>query len=274
MVAKAAPATPVKVAKTVAKKVALKGLAKKVAPKPELKAKAKPKKKPAPKPSKKTPPSLTIEKAMWAQGFDVVVGLDEVGRGSWAGPLAIGAAVLPRTGRVNGVRDSKMLTEREREGLFDKLTAWCAAWSIGMVSHDECDEIGMSAAQKLAARRAIEGLGIVPDRVLVDGNWDFVGDYVGVEKVTKIVKGDAKCLSIATASVLAKVSRDRLMRAEDVNFPGFNFAENKGYPCPKHQIALKGYGPTTIHRRSWVFMEHQPWSIPRTVPASPQQSLF
>jgi ribonuclease HII len=270
MVAKAAPATPEKVAKMVAKKVALKGLAKKTVPN----AKAKPKKRPAPKLSKKTPPSLTIEKAMWAEGFDIVVGLDEVGRGSWAGPLAIGAAVLPRTGRVNGVRDSKMLTEREREALFDKLTDWCVAWSIGMVSHDECDEIGMSAAQKLAARRALEGLGVVPDRVLVDGNWDFVGEYVGAEKVTKIVKGDAKCLSIATASVLAKVSRDRLMREEDVNFPGFNFAENKGYPCPKHQIALQGYGPTTIHRRSWVFMEHQPWSIPRTVPANAQQSLF
>jgi ribonuclease HII len=278
MVAKAAAAatgttatrgTTVKAAtKKLPSKLKLQATAAKPKPKP------KPKKRPAPKLTKKTPPSLTVEKAMWAQGFDVIVGLDEVGRGSWAGPLAIGAAVLPRTGRVNGVRDSKMLSEREREALFDKLTTWCAAWSIGMVSHDECDEIGMSAAQKLAARRAIEGLGVVPDRVLVDGNWDFVGEYVGVEKVTKIVKGDAKCLSIATASVLAKVSRDRLMREEDVNFPGFNFAENKGYPCPKHQIALRGYGPTTIHRRSWVFMEHQPWSIPRMVPASAQQSLF
>jgi ribonuclease HII len=245
------------------KAAAAKKLPKKVAPK-----------KPVKRLTKKTPPSLTVERAMWAEGYDVIVGLDEVGRGSWAGPLAIGAAVLPRNGRVNGVRDSKMLSEKEREGLFDKIAAWCTWWSVGMVSHDECDEIGMSAAQKLAARRAIEGLGVVPDRVLVDGNWDFVGEYVGAEKVTKIVKGDAKCLSIATASVLAKVTRDRLMRAEDENFPGFNFAENKGYPCPKHQIALQGYGPTTIHRRSWVFMEHQPWSIPRLVPPSAQQSLF
>lgn len=217
-------------------------------------------------PSKKVPPSLKIEKALWAEGHEVVVGVDEVGRGSWAGPLAIGAAVLPQHGRVNGIRDSKMLTEREREALFDKVAAWCVTWSVGMVSHDECDEIGMSAAQKLAARRAIEGLGVRPDRVLIDGNWDFIGDLVAPGAVTKIVKGDATCLSISAASVLAKVTRDRLMRAEDQHFPGFNFAENKGYPCPKHKIALQAYGPTTIHRRSWVFMENLPWGIPRRVP--------
>lgn len=225
-------------------------------------------------PSKKNPPGLTIEKALWAAGQNVVVGLDEVGRGSWAGPLAIGAAVLPRTGRVNGVRDSKMLSEREREALFDKIATWCSAWSVGMVSHRECDEIGMSAAQKLAARRAIEGLGCWPDHVLVDGTWDFVGEFVGAERVTRIVKGDATCLSIAAASVLAKVTRDRLMREEAVNFPAFNFDENKGYPCPKHKIALQGHGPTTIHRRSWVFMENQPWAIPRTIPLGGQPSLF
>lgn len=224
--------------------------------------------------SKKTPPSLTIEKRFWSDGCDVVVGLDEVGRGSWAGPLAIGAVVLPKAGRVNGVRDSKMLSEREREALFDRLTGWCTAWSVGFVSHEECDDIGMSAAQKLAARRALEGLGVTPDRVLLDGNWDFVGDYVGAERVTKIVKGDATCLSIATASVVAKVSRDRLMRAEDEHFPGYNFAENKGYPCPRHQLALRAYGPTTIHRRSWAFMDSQLWSIPRTMPTSNQQQLF
>jgi ribonuclease HII len=237
--------------------------------------------KPAPKrpkkaPSKKIPPTLKIEKALWAEGHDVVVGIDEVGRGSWAGPLAIGAAVLPKTGRVNGIRDSKMLTERQREALFDKIAAWCVAWSVGMVSHEECDRIGMSAAQKLAAKRAIEGLGIVPDRVLIDGNWDFVGDVVGPGAVTKIVKGDVTCLSISTASVLAKVTRDRLMRAEDEHFPGFNFAENKGYPCPKHKIALLAYGPTTIHRRSWVFMEHLPWGIARSAPMvdGDQPTLF
>jgi ribonuclease HII len=224
-------------------------------------------------PSKKTAPTLRIEQGFWAQGHEVVVGIDEVGRGAWAGPLAIGAAVLPQDRRVNGVRDSKMLTERERERLFDRLADWCSAWSVGMVTHDECDRIGMSAAQKLAARRAIEGLGVPIDRVLIDGNWDFVGEVVGADRVTKIVKGDATCLSIATASVLAKVTRDRLMRAEDEHFPGYEFASNKGYPCPRHKMALAAWGPTSIHRRSWVFMDHLVWGIPRSVPGA-QATLF
>lgn len=269
------PANNLAARKPIAKKPAsTRGAVPKVAAKKRSASMPPAKKKASKRISKKTPPSLSVEKVLWDQGHDVIVGLDEVGRGSWAGPLAIGAAVLPRIGRVNGVRDSKMLSEREREALFDKISSWCAAWSVGFVSHEECDEIGMSAAQKLAARRAIDGLGVQPDRVLVDGNWDFVGEYVGAERVTKIVKGDAKCLSIAAASVLAKVSRDRVMRAEDEHFPGYNFAENKGYPCPKHKLALRAYGPTTIHRRSWVFMENQLWSIPRMTPVNPQQQLF
>ena len=217
-------------------------------------------KKPKP-PSKKIPPKLTVENALWAEGHDVIVGIDEVGRGSWAGPLAIGAAVLPTNGvgRVPGIRDSKMLTERQREALFDRVAGWCRAWSVGMVSHQECDDLGMSAAQKLAARRALAGLGLVPDRVLIDGNWDFIGDAVAPGATTRIVKGDATCLSISAASVLAKVTRDRLMRLEDEHFPAFHFADNKGYPCPRHKMALQAFGPTTIHRRTWVFMEHLPW---------------
>ena len=240
-------------------------------------------KKPKP-PSKKVPPKLTVEKALWAEGHDVVVGIDEVGRGSWAGPLAIGAAVLPTNGvgRVPGIRDSKMLTERQREALFDRVAGWCRAWSVGMVSHQECDDLGMSAAQKLAARRALAGLGLVPDRVLIDGNWDFIGDAVAPGATTRIVKGDATCLSISAASVLAKVTRDRLMRLEDEHFPAFHFAENKGYPCPRHKMALQAFGPTTIHRRTWVFMEHLPWGgrkagfaeFEGSAEEHPQASLF
>lgn len=235
-------------------------------------------------PSKKIPPKLTVEKALWAAGHDVVVGIDEVGRGSWAGPLAIGAAVLPTNGvgRVPGIRDSKMLSERQREALFDRVAGWCRAWSVGMVSHQECDDLGMSAAQKLAARRALTGLGLLPDRVLIDGNWDFIGDAVAPGATTRIVKGDATCLSISAASVLAKVTRDRLMRQEDEHFPAFHFADNKGYPCPRHKMALHAFGPTTIHRRTWVFMEHLPWGIQRTAfvgadaaaAAHPQAALF
>src|SRR3954470_9691775 len=146
----------------------------------------------------------------------------------------VGAAVLPRDRRVYKVRDSKLLTERERERMFDRLAGWCRAWAVGAASQVECDELGMSAAQKLAARRAIDGLGLTPDQVLIDGRWDFVGG--GITRT--LVKGDATCLSIAAASILAKVTRDRRMRAEAEHFPGYCFDLNKGYPCPRHKFAL------------------------------------
>ncbi|MEM9135551.1 MAG: ribonuclease HII [Actinomycetota bacterium] len=215
-------------------------------------------------------PGLSNEQALWDAGHDVVVGVDEVGRGAWAGPLSIGAVVVPRDRRIYKLRDSKQLTEAEREALFDRVAEWCQAWSVGHVSHDECDELGMSAAQKLAARRAIAGLGVTPDAVLLDGKWDFVGHPV----TRKLVKGDATCLSIAAASILAKVTRDRLMRADAETYPGFDFALNKGYPCPRHKLALQAYGPTAIHRRSWVFMESIPWTGVRRRPPAGQIQLF
>lgn len=215
-------------------------------------------------------PSLSIERALWDDGHDVVVGVDEVGRGAWAGPISVGAAVLPADKRVYRVRDSKMLTEEERERLFDRIASWCRAWAVGHASQAECDAIGMSAAQKLAAQRALDGLGLTPDHVLIDGRWDFVG--LGAGTTRRIVKGDATCLSIAAASILAKVTRDRLMREESEHFPGYDFDLNKGYPCPRHKLALKAWGPTTIHRRTWVFMEHLPWG--GRLPSPVQQSLL
>lgn len=227
---------------------------------------------------KRSAPSLDVERGLWAEGHEVVVGMDEVGRGAWAGPLTLGAAVVPRDRRVNKIRDSKMLTEREREALFDRVAEWCLAWSVGHASEEECDELGMSEAQRVAARRALDGLGIAADRVLLDGNWDFVGD--GTSQM--LVKGDAHCLSIAAASILAKVTRDRIMRAEAEHHPYWAFELNKGYPCPKHKTALQALGPSAIHRRSWVFMDHLPWGgVPRLVPPPPvepslryQQHLF
>ena len=211
-----------------------------------------------------TAPSLAVERELWSAGHEVVVGVDEVGRGAWAGPLTIGAAVVPRDRRVNKIRDSKALTEHEREALFDRIASWCVAWSVGHASQEECDELGMSAAQRLAARRALDGLGVVPDQVLVDGNWDFVGG--GTSR--RIIRGDATCLSISAASILAKVTRDRIMRSEGPSFPGYDFELNKGYPCPRHKVALQAWGPTSIHRRTWVFMDHLPWTgVPRRRPA-------
>ena len=210
-----------------------------------------------------TVPNLAVERSLWAAGREVVVGMDEVGRGAWAGPLTVGAAVLPRDRRVYKVRDSKMLGEEERERLYGRIAAWCLAWGVGHASQKECDELGMSDAQRLAARRALDQLGLAPDQVLVDGRWDFVGP-VGGSSTVRIVRGDASCLSIAAASVLAKVTRDRLMRLEADHFPHYDFDRNKGYPCPRHKAALQAWGPSSIHRRSWIFMDHLPWSgVPR-----------
>ncbi|HEY5579175.1 MAG TPA: ribonuclease HII [Acidimicrobiia bacterium] len=220
---------------------------------------------------RRSAPTLMVERALWNVGNRVVVGMDEVGRGSWAGPITVGAAVLPPDRRVYKVRDSKLLTEAEREALFDRIDSWCTAWAIGHASHEECDELGMSDAQRLAADRALQTLGVVPDQILLDGRWDFVGG----DRTHGIVRGDASCLSISAASILAKVIRDRIMRKEADHFPGYNFESNKGYPCPIHKAALQAWGPTTIHRRSWVFMDHIPWEgVPRYRRPDPQGALF
>ncbi|REK23312.1 MAG: ribonuclease HII [Actinobacteria bacterium] len=199
-------------------------------------------------------PGLGHERILWESGASVVVGVDEVGRGSWAGPISVGAAVVPRDKRVYKIRDSKMLTEYEREALFERIADWVEDWSVGHASAQECDELGMSEAQRLAARRAIDGLSVRPDEILVDGKWDFIGG------ARMLVRGDATSLSIAAASILAKVSRDRIMRRLALDFPGYNFEANKGYPCPIHKAALQAWGPSALHRRSWVFMDHLMWN--------------
>lgn len=213
-------------------------------------------------------PGLGVERELWGDGSTVVVGVDEVGRGAWAGPISVGAAVVPKDRRVYKIRDSKMLTEVERESLFDRVATWCQAWSVGHASAQECDELGMSEAQRLAAARAIASLGLEPDHVLVDGNWDFVGG------ARRIIGGDRSSLSIAAASILAKVTRDRMMRELAPAFPGYNFDANKGYPCPVHKAALQASGPSLIHRRSWVFMDHLMWNgLERFVRPDAQQEL-
>ncbi len=216
---------------------------------------------------KKSSPGLRIERELWDDGCDLVVGIDEVGKGSWAGPLTLGAVVVPKDRRIYKLRDSKQLRPGEREAMYERIVNWVDAWSIGHASPAECDRLGMSAAQKLAARRAIDGLGLdrAPDAIVIDGNWDFVGH----PRTVKLVKGDSISLSIAAASILAKVTRDRMMIADAESYPGFDFEANKGYPCPRHKLALQAFGPTTIHRRSWVFMDNLMWTgTPRVAPGS------
>jgi ribonuclease HII len=164
--------------------------------------------------------------------------------------------VIPKDQRLYKVRDSKVLTSAEREMMFDRITAWAEAWGVGHASAAECDELGMSDAQRLATNRAMAHLAVRVDHSLIDGSWDFVDDG----HTTTIVKGDAKSLSIAAASIVAKVTRDRIMRSQAPEFPWYSFETNKGYPCPKHKAALKAFGPSTIHRRSWAFMAPLVWS--------------
>ena len=188
---------------------------------------------------------------MWQAGCVRVAGCDEVGRGAWAGPVSVGVVVVPLDRLISGVRDSKMLSEAEREGLYDPILEWCLDWSVGHALPQECDEFGMSEAQRRAARRALNGLTDAPDYLLLDGRWDFVR----TGRVQTVVGGDMQCLSIAAASVVAKVTRDRLMRLLAASYPEYDFTSNKGYHSPKHREALRQFGPTPIHRQSWAFME-------------------
>lgn len=207
-------------------------------------------------------PGTRLERALWDDGVGVVAGIDEVGRGAWAGPLTLAAVVVPRDRKLYKVRDSKMLTEAEREVMHDRILDWADHVCVAQASQQECDELGMSAAQKLAAQRALAGLGVTVDHVLVDGNWDFVETH----PTTTLVKGDAISISIAAASIVAKVTRDRLLRDWDVHHPAYGFAGNKGYPCPRHKAALAAYGPSAVHRRRWAFMDDLRWTaLPRVV---------
>ena len=211
-------------------------------------------------------PDLKEERRLRSEGHDVVAGLDEVGRGAWAGPLTVGVAIVRPRVQMRSMppwlRDSKMLSEARREDIFEAVGRWCQAWAVGHATPLECDEWGMTEALRVAARRALDGLDDAPGALLVDGPVDLLRHpeepFEGV--VRPIVDGDAKCASVAAASVLAKVTRDRMMRQEADHYPAYCFEHNKGYPSPLHKTALRGYGPSAIHRRSWAFMGKLPWT--------------
>ncbi len=209
-------------------------------------------------------PTLAEERSLWRAGFERVVGIDEVGRGAWAGPVSVGAALLRPGTRTRSLptwlRDSKALSEARREMIFEEIGRWCVEWSVGHASAEECDELGMTAAVSLAGERAVAGLASPPDAALVDGPRALVGPGDPPFPQVPVVKGDARCAAIAAASVLAKVTRDRMMRDEAEHFPPYAFELNKGYPSPDHQRALRGYGLSSIHRRSWSFVGDLPWA--------------
>ena len=158
-----------------------------------------------------------------------------------------------------GVRDSKQLARPERVRAAASVRDWAVAIGIGHASHDECDALGMTAALRAAGQRALAMLsaqGYEADRVILDGNHDYL--RLG-NRCTLVVKGDATVLAVAAASCVAKVTRDAMMREEAEHFPPYDFESNVGYPAPVHKAALRGYGPSAIHRRSWIFMEGLCW---------------
>ena len=200
----------------------------------------------------KPSPTLEFETALWNQGFLLVAGIDEAGRGAWAGPVSAGAAILPADPGIletlSGVRDSKLMTPAEREAMFDIIKSTAKAWAVGEADAEEIDRIGILNATKTAMKRAIDGLGLAPDHLLID--------YVRLHDITTpqtgIKHGDMLSLSIACASVLAKVTRDRFMRTTAAElYPQYHFEQHKGYGTKLHQEALAEYGPCPIHRRSF-----------------------
>ncbi|MFZ4514942.1 MAG: ribonuclease HII [Acidimicrobiia bacterium] len=214
-------------------------------------------------------PTLTLETDRWSRGDALVIGMDEVGRGAWAGPCSIAAVVAGREA-LAGVRDSKTLSARQRDTARDAILGWSPAFAVGHASPQECDALGMTRALRLAGERALAQLelqGIAIEHVLLDGAHDFLG--LG-NRCTTVVKGDSTSLAIAAASVIAKTTRDALMVDAAQHFPAYGFERNVGYPAPVHRAALAAYGPTTMHRTSWSFMDDLIW----TRPAQPGGTLF
>ena len=182
------------------------------------------------------------------KGYAVVCGVDEAGRGPLAGPVFAAAVILPEGLEEVGLNDSKKLSEKKREQLFDVIREKAVAWCVASADQNEIDEINILNATFLAMKRAVEGLGVKPDIALIDGNRK---PSTGVKEET-VIKGDAKCISIAAASILAKVSRDRYMLELDRQYPEYEFAKHKGYPTRLHYEKIKEHGISPVHRLSFL----------------------
>ncbi|WP_062460559.1 ribonuclease HII [Demequina soli] len=207
--------------------------------------------------------SLLHEAALWDAGLDAVAGIDEVGRGALAGPVSVGVVVLTRCDAwPEGLTDSKLLSAARREALIAPLRAFGAARAVGHASAAEIDEVGIVAALRLAARRALDAIPVPVDAVLLDGTHDWLtpppadlfsdhADDWAAPPVTMVVKGDRACASIAAASVLAKVERDAMMALAHVDHPEYGWDSNKGYGANSHLEALRAHGPSPLHRVSW-----------------------
>ncbi len=193
-------------------------------------------------------PDLRHERKLWRAGLEAIAGVDEAGVGPMAGPVVAAAVIFAPGIFIRGVHDSKQLKAEQRELLYREITARALAWQVGIAETDEIDRLNIYWATRAAARRALAALGVAPQHVLVDGR--------AIEGLahpqTAIVGGDRKSFCIAAASILAKVTRDRMMEDYEARFPGYGFARHKGYCTAGHVAALRALGPTPIHRRSFA----------------------
>lgn len=193
------------------------------------------------------------EENLYNEGYKFICGIDEAGRGPLAGPVVVGAAVMPRDSKLEWVNDSKKVTEKRREILYDRITEEALAWGVGIISEKEIDELNILNATKkglhLTLGEVIEKLKQKPDIVIVDALREIDTFEIPYQS---IIKGDATCYSISCASILAKVTRDRIMREWNEVYPMYDFEKNKGYGTAEHIKALKQYGPCPIHRRTFI----------------------
>lgn len=189
-----------------------------------------------------------IEDSLYAKGCSAVCGIDEAGRGPLAGPVCAAACILPQDLQIEGLNDSKKLSAKKREALYDVITEQAIAWAVCLIDEARIDEINILQATFEAMRGAVGKLSVLPDYCLVDGNRD---PGLGLPTLT-VVKGDAKCATVAAASILAKVTRDRLMVEYDGQYPGYGFAVHKGYGTKAHYAAIDKLGLCPIHRRTFL----------------------
>ena len=194
-------------------------------------------------------PDLSIEKEVALSGYKYICGVDEAGRGPLAGPVCAAAVILPENCEIEGLNDSKKLSEKKREALFDVIKEKAVAYSICYGNLEEIEEFNILEATYIAMNRAIDSLGTPADYALIDGNREPKG--IKIPCLT-VIKGDAKSSSIAAASILAKVTRDRLMMEYDKKYPQYQFAKHKGYGTKIHYEAIKEHGICEIHRRSFL----------------------
>jgi ribonuclease HII len=189
-----------------------------------------------------------FDKKYFSKKIKYLAGVDEAGRGPLAGPVVAAAVIFTKSTNIKGINDSKLLTEKQREALYDKIISSAIAYSVSIVEPVVIDEVNILNATLRAMKQCVDDLKIKPDLVLVDGNRTFQSDI----PVITIVKGDLKSFSIAAASILAKVTRDRLMKNLAVQYPVYLWEQNKGYPTKKHREIIKKLGPSPLHRKSFL----------------------